>query len=93
MNGKTKKEIERALIKKAIGFDAKETVEEFAESDGEMKLLKRKVTVKAVPPDVSAVKLLMDIGEDEKDILSLTDEELEKELCRLMKLLEDKGKK
>ena len=27
--------------------EAKETVEEFAESDGEMKLLKRKVTVKA----------------------------------------------
>ncbi len=79
MNGKIKKQIEQALLKKAIGFDAQETVEEFSESDGEMKLLKRKVTLKSVPPDVSAVKLLLDIRESEGDILSLSDEELEKE--------------
>lgn len=92
MNGKIKKQIEQALLKKAIGFDAQETVEEFSESDGEMKLLKRKVTLKSVPPDVSAVKLLLDIRESEGDILSLSDEELEKEKIRLMKILEEKKK-
>ncbi|MBE5742814.1 MAG: hypothetical protein E7360_05840 [Clostridiales bacterium] len=92
MNQKTKKQIKEALLKKAIGFDAQETVEEFLESDGEMKLLKRKVTKKSVPPDVSAVKLLLDIREEETDILSLTDDELEKERVRLMKILEEKKK-
>lgn len=90
MNQKTKKQIKEALLKKAIGFDAQETVEEFLESDGEMKLLKRKVTKKSVPPDVSAVKLLLDIREEETDFLSLTDDELEKERVRLMKILEEK---
>jgi len=92
LNQKTKKQIKEALLKKAIGFDAQETVEEFLESDGEMKLLKRKVTKKSVPPDVSAVKLLLDIREEETDILSLTDDELEKERVRLMKILEEKKK-
>ena len=92
MNQKTKKQIEQALLKKAIGFDAQETVEEFSESEGEMKLLKRKVTLKSVPPDVSAVKLLLDIRGDEVDLLSLSDEDLEKEKVRLMKILKEKKK-
>lgn len=93
MNDKTKKQLSNALLKKAIGFDATETVEEFAESDGEVRLTKRKVTTKVVPPDVSAVKLLLDMQEEEGDILSLSDEELEKERLRLMKILEEKKKK
>ena len=92
MNQKTKKQIEQALLKKAIGFDAQETVEEFSESEGEMKLLKRKVTLKSVPPDVSAVKHLLDIRGDEVDLLSLSDEDLEKEKVRLMKILKEKKK-
>ena len=92
MNQKTKKQIEQALLKKAIGFDAQETVEEFSESEGEMKLLKRNVTLKSVPPDVSAVKLLLDIRGDEVDLLSLSDEDLEKEKVRLMKILKEKKK-
>ena len=59
MNSNTKKKITQALVKKAIGYDTVETVEEFSEADGEIKLLKRKVTTKSVPPDVSAVKLLL----------------------------------
>lgn len=92
MNSSTKKKIKQALVKKALGFDCVETVEEFSESDGEIKLLKRKVTKKSVPPDVSAVKLLMELGSDEKDVADMTDEELEKERLRLIKILEDKKK-
>ena len=90
MNSSTKKKITQALVKKAIGFDTVETVEEFSENDGEIKLLKRKVTTKSVPPDVSAVKLLIEMQTEERDITDLTDEELEKERLRLIKILEDK---
>ena len=90
MNSNTKKKITQALVKKAIGFETVETVEEFAETDGEVKLLKRKVTTKSVPPDVSAVKLLLEMQSEERDIVDMTDEELEKERVRLMKLLEEK---
>ncbi len=90
MNLNTKKKITQALVKKAIGFDTVETVEEFSETDGEIKLLKRKVTTKTVPPDVSAVKLLLEMQSEERNIVDMTDEELEKERVRLMKLLEEK---
>ena len=93
MNSKTKNDALRALIKKATGFETSETVEEYAESDGEMKLLKRKVTTKVVPPDVSAVKLLIEIGDGERDITSLSDEELESERVRLINLLKEKSEK
>ena len=92
MNSKTKKEITEALKKKAVGFDTFETVEEFTESDGEIKLVKRKVTKKTVPPDVSAVKLLLDIEGESSPISSLSDEELEKERAKLIKFLEGKLK-
>ncbi len=92
MNSNTKKKITQALVKKAIGFETVETVEEFAEADGEVKLLKRKVTTKSVPPDVSAVKLLLEMQSEERDIVDMTDDELEKERVRLMKLLEEKKK-
>ena len=92
MNSNTKKKITQALVKKAIGLETVETVEEFAETDGEVKLLKRKVTTKSVPPDVSAVKLLLEMQSEERDIVDMTDEELEKERVRLMKLLEEKKK-
>lgn len=93
MNSKTKKDALRALVKKATGFEAQETIEEFAELDGEMKLLKRKVTTKVVPPDVSAVKLLIELEDGEKDIFSLSDEELEAERERIINLLKEKYKK
>ena len=89
MNLKTKKQIQNALVKKAVGFDTQETVEEFVETDGEVKLVKRKVTTKSVPPDVSAVKLLLDMGDESENITSLSDEELEREKKRLLKMLEE----
>ena len=82
-------EINSALIKKALGFDAKEVVEEYVESDGEIKLSKKKVTVKNVPPDVSALKMLLDRA---VPLSSYTDEQLEAEKTRLLKLLEKSEK-
>ncbi len=89
MEEKTKKKIEKALIKRAVGYDAEETVMEFSSDvNGEERLLKRKVTTKNFPPDVQAAKLLLDMdGED--DFISFSDEQLETERKRLYKILEE----
>ena len=68
MKGKVKKnkavsnaDFKDALIKKALGYDAVEVVEEYVSCDeGEIKLSKKKVTKKNVPPDLSAIKILME---------------------------------
>lgn len=95
MKGKNKKktldskDVRQALIKKALGYDAKEVVEEYVQNgEGEVQLSKRKITTKCVPPDVQALKLLLD-EETNKPIIEMTDEELEKEKIRLLKLLNE----
>ena len=76
-----------AIVKRAFGYDTCEVVEEYAQSkDGEIVLTKKKVTTKNVPPDVSALKILLDIGEDEL-VENLTDEQLNAEMQRLLNLL------
>ncbi len=77
-----------ALIKKALGYDATEIVEEYVSGEeGEIKLTKKKVTKKNVPPDITALKILME--NNEKSVESLTDEELENEKKRLLELLKE----
>ena len=84
-NSSTK--IHDALLKKALGYDTEEVVSEYADSDEGIKLIKQKVTKKSVPPDVSALKMLLD--EDAVDYTSLSDEELIKERERLLGLLKE----
>ncbi len=60
-------------------------MEEYVLTDGEYKLVKRKVTTREIPPDIKAVKLLLDGGNDE----AFSDEELEEEKQRLLKLLKE----
>ena len=89
---KTRKQLARdALLLRATGYDATETVEEYADKDGEMVLLKRRIAVKNVPPDVSAAK--MSIEEPEISVSDMTDEQLKKEKERLIKELKNIGKK
>lgn len=84
----TKQELIEALIKKALGYDATEVVEEYVgNDDGEVKLSKKKVTTKNVPPDMSALKILLD--DSQKEVGQMTDEELEKEKLRLINLLKE----
>ena len=83
--------VKSALKKRALGYDSTEVTEEYTEGeDGSVRLIKRKVVSKNVPPDVSAVKLLIDIKSVDDDITLLTDEELEKEKLRLIKMLKEK---
>ena len=50
-------------------------------------MIKRKVVSKNVPPDVSAAKLLIGLVELNDNIKNLSDDDLEKEKQRLLKIL------
>ncbi len=77
-------DIKQALKKRAVGYETTEITEEYSTSDeGEVRMVKRKIVSKNVPPDVSAVKLLFDNFTID-DISSMTDDELEKERLRLI---------
>ena len=72
-------------MKCATGLSASEVVEEFAMVDGELTLVKKKVTKREVPPDIKAVKMLL----EERGETS--DEELEAERMRLLSLLDEQN--
>ena len=77
--------VKDALKKCAVGLSASEVVEEFAVEDGELKLVKKKVTRREIPPDIKAVKMLLDCD----DVTAATDEELAAEREKLLKLLKE----
>ncbi len=82
------KDLKDALIKKALGYDATEIIEEYVAGDeGEIKLSKRKVTKKNVPPDITAIKMLIEEGG--KSVKEMSDEELNEEKQRLLNLLSE----
>ena len=95
MKGRSKKnkknfktDLENALIKKALGYDATEIVEEYSsDNEGEVRLLKKKITTKNVPPDMTALKFLLDEGA--KDLTQMSDEELFAEKVRLLNILKE----
>lgn len=79
------KKIKKALIKCATGLKSQEVVEEFTVEDGELKLVKRKVTKREIPPDIKAVKMLLDEVSEE-----VSDEALEEEKQKLLNMLKEK---
>lgn len=64
-----------------------EVIEEYAEVDGELRLLKRKKTKKDIPPDLKAVQQILEKQGNEERASALSDDELEKEKLKLLKLL------
>lgn len=80
------REIADALKKVALGFSVEEVTEEYGVEDGEVKLIRRRETRKDVPPDLKAVKMLL---EESFNVSAMTDEELEAEKQRLLKLLKE----
>ena len=70
-----------ALRRKAFGYSYDERT---AEYDAEGNEIRNKITTKEVPPDLSAIKLLLELrGEEEP-----SEEELERERERLLALLD-----
>lgn len=64
-----------------------EVIEEYAEVDGKLKLLKRKKTEKDIPPDLKAAQLILGKQGSIEKVSTLSDEELENEKLKLLKLL------
>lgn len=86
---KIDKDLEKALIKKALGFIQEEMVEEYSKVDDDVVLSKRKITKKDVPPDMSAIKFLYSVKDiSDKDIKSMSTKELELEREKYKKILE-----
>ena len=77
----------KILLKKAKGYSFKEKTEEFNVANGETVLCKKKVVTKRVHPDVSAVKALLQLSEEDLDVSKMTDEQLAVEKLRLLQLL------
>ena len=81
--------VRNALIKKATGYVSEETVTEYSFGDGIETPVKKKVTKKEVPPDITAIKMLL--GESSEntspDYRDYSDEELIAEKNRLIGLL------
>lgn len=83
----SEEEVKAALLRRALGFETDEIVEEYGFNEGEAVLMKRKVTKKTVPPDIQAAKILM---EEQKPLRTLTDEQLQEEKERLLRLLKSR---
>ena len=82
--------IKKALLKKALGYNADEVVTEYAfDEEGGARLLKKKVTKKHYSPDVSAVKVLLEkyYRTYEDEVASMSDEDLISEKERLKMLI------
>ena len=81
----------KTLLKKAKGFVLEEVVEEFCKCDETDRLIlsKKKITTKEVPPDTTAIKVLIELENlNANRFSSLTDEELNEEKNKLIKMLE-----
>ena len=88
------KKLKKAIIKRALGYDADEVVEEYSyDEEGKPKLSKKRVTKKHYAPDISAMKILIErygnLSREEIELMS--DEELRAERNRLIKLLEEEN--
>ena len=79
-------DIFEAVVKRAKGYEATETVEEYAIVDGNLALVKKRITTKDVPPDISAAKLIF----EDSPFDGMTDDELEAEKERLLNELKNK---
>lgn len=81
--------LNNALFSKAVGCTTSEVVEEYAldDQDGSMHLVKKKVTTKKLPPDISAVKTLLEFYGTQNKFENLSDEELYSERNKLIELL------
>ena len=79
------RKLNEAILKVALGYSVEEVTEEYGVENGELKLVKRRETKKDIPPDLKAMKLLL----DDKDYSALSDEELEAEKQKLLKQLKE----
>lgn len=83
----------KALKSCILGLTTIETTTEYATDDnGDLKVVKKKVQEKSIPPNVDLIKLIYQhLVEDEKDYEKMSDEELEREKQKLIKQLKEEN--
>jgi len=77
--------VHSALLCLAVGAESKEEVEEYVPSNDGLALKSKKISTKKLPPDLSAIKIILALPSDKYD--NMSEEELEKEKTRLLSLL------
>ena len=82
----SKELLTKILLKKAKGYAYREKTDEYVVVDGCKQLVKSKVVTKRAQPDVNALKALISLTE-ELDVTKMTDEQLQVEKLRLIRLL------
>lgn len=89
----TTKSLKGKLKDYAFGYTLTETVSEYnkKENDG-LQLVKQKITEKTIPPDVNLIKLIYDLDGEQGEYASMTDDELEAEVNKIMKTLKNGDK-
>lgn len=88
-----KQDVMSTLLKRAMGYTVEEIVEEYAGDEKGGELIKRKVTTKPVPPDVTALKTYIELSRQDDGYASMSDGELELERERLINELTLKNNK
>ena len=79
----------KILLKKAKGYAYHEKTDEYVVVDGKKQLVKSKVVTKRIQPDVNAIKALLTLTDTETDVTKMTDEQLQVEKLRLIRLLSE----
>ena len=88
-----KEKLEKALLKKALGFTTKEVSEEYSKVDDGLVLSKRKLNIKSYPPDLASLQLMLSrLDKEDEEFKNMTDKELSDEREKLIKMLEKGGK-
>lgn len=82
----------KAINKCVLGLTTFEKTTEYApDENGDLKIVKQKISEKTIPPNVDVIKLVYQNIVDKKvDYEKMTDEELEQEKQRLLKELKEK---
>jgi len=91
--GNIKETVKKLLFKKANGFLLEEVTEEYGQDafSGEMKIIKKKVTAKEIEPDLSAIKMLLELFDEQTDLTKMTDEEINEQKQKLFRLMKEEG--
>ncbi len=79
MEEKLKGQIKKILIKLANGYEYSEKVEEYVvkKDTEELELAKKKISTHYIPPDMLAIKMLLEFSDQNSEVLSnMTDDEL-----------------
>ncbi len=81
-----------ALTKKALGYEVQEIIEEYSvDENNNERLMKKKVTTKSVPPDITAVKVILELENlnNNQSLKDLTDEELDEKINQIIKQIKE----